>query len=153
MRTLAPACALCTNALQICIILDFAGQYQSMISGCQDSQGQCQCFYKGWPDMKDASLHPFDESAWHNLMNPCYAQDLTCGDAVHAVTVLGAGSPNQEKWFWTSRNVYLELEPAWLYMMSASEWRMSCQSCCRAHDLPHGRLCEAWLHLSTVVSP
>ncbi len=53
-------------------------------------------------------------------MDPCYADDMSCSDNLHAVSVLGPGAPMHEKWFWSARKVYMEAEPAWFYIMSGS---------------------------------
>lgn len=74
-----------------------------MISNCQDADGQSRCFFKGWADDKDATLHPTDRANWETIMNPCYADSMDCSDTVQAVSVLGHGAPAHEKWFWTSR--------------------------------------------------
>jgi hypothetical protein len=93
----------CHVALAPCAIVSVTGLYQTMISNCQDAEGQSRCFYKGWTDDKDATLHPTDRTNWETIMNPCYADSMDCSDAVQAVTVLGHGAPAHEKWFWTSR--------------------------------------------------
>jgi hypothetical protein len=98
-----------------------AGAYQAMVSSCEDADGQLRCFYKGWPDDADASLHPQDAADWQALMDPCYADAPECSDTVQAVTVTGHGSPLHQKWFWSSRKVYMELEPAWYMVMSAGD--------------------------------
>jgi hypothetical protein len=63
-----------------------------MLSSCEDADGQLRCFYKGWPDDADASLHPQDAADWAALMEPCYTDSLDCSDTVQAVAVAGAGS-------------------------------------------------------------
>lgn len=124
-----------------CTLSLLAGNYQTMIANCEDSDGQSRCFYKGWADDADATVHAYDLPGWQQLMDPCYADSMECSDAVQAVTVTGHGAPMHQKWFWSSRKVYLQLEPAWYLVMSGSKWRGGCRICIfapvRLHSLKH----------------
>lgn len=126
-----------------------AGLYQTMIGNCEDGDGQLRCFYKGWADGKDASLHPKDEVDWQTTMDPCYADSMDCSDTVQAVTATGHGIPMHEKWFWSSRKVYMELEPAWYLIMSASECKhCGCWMLLQQHS-SGSRCCESTGQVNT----
>lgn len=39
-------------------------------------------------------------------------------EAIVFLDVKGFGIPNFKKWFWTSRRIYMQIEPAWLNVFS-----------------------------------
>jgi hypothetical protein len=99
--------------------LNETGSYQTMLASCTQQDGESGCFYRGYSPDNEQRLHPVDVQQWQNLTKACVGDEIACSDTLFAITVHGQGVPNNEKWFWTSRDVYMELEPATLYTMSA----------------------------------
>lgn len=47
-----------------------------------------------------------------------WVEETAPDESVVMMDVSGFGIPNFKKWFWTSRQVYMQLEPAWLNVFS-----------------------------------
>ena len=96
------------------------GLWASMVARCVGTDGARRCFFKGWSDAKDALPSTTDFASWTTAMDACVKEDPGCADRLHVVTAIGAGAPSHQKFFWTSRAVYMQIEPAWFWIMSAS---------------------------------
>lgn len=90
-----------------------------MTQNCLDSQGKARCFYKGYASNLDASLTAQSLLSINYAFSPCVAQDSSCADQLFNVMLTGAGVPTHQSWYWSSRKVYVEVEPAYWFLISA----------------------------------
>ena len=84
-----------------------------------DFQGKPRCFYKGYDDQLDATLTPKSKEAFASSFQPCLSGAETCADLVANVMVTGAGVPTHQSLFWASRKVYVQIEPAYWFLISS----------------------------------
>ncbi|GAX81306.1 hypothetical protein CEUSTIGMA_g8737.t1 [Chlamydomonas eustigma] len=94
------------------------GAYQTMVQNCQGSDGTLKCFYKGYADNYDMSFAPQDLVTYQNIMLPCTSGQSSCSDTLMVYHMTGEGIPTHQLWFWVSRKVYMDVEPAYFYLMS-----------------------------------
>lgn len=84
-----------------------------------DEQGKSKCFYKGYADNLDATLTPQSRQEFNAYFQPCTTGSASCADALVDVRVTGAGVPTHQSWFWASRKVYQQIEPAYWFLISS----------------------------------
>jgi hypothetical protein len=53
-----------------------------------------------------------------DVVKTAYSPPDSTEDALAIIDVSGFGLPNFGRWFWTSRSVYMQMEPAWLSVFS-----------------------------------
>ena len=94
-------------------------KYKEMISNCIDPDtGAYTCFFKGYAAADESRVRPLDVHKLEDIRNK-YAGEDADRHALVMFDVRGHGIPSHKKWFWSSNEVYLQLEPAWLGALSA----------------------------------
>jgi len=96
------------------------GSYQRMVENCIDADDVPVCFYKGYDDALDAHLTRSDLQNYHGVMQPCVDGDPACSDKLVIFHLGGEGVPTHQKMFWTSRTVYMQVEPPYFNIMSGT---------------------------------
>ncbi|GMH35577.1 hypothetical protein BSKO_03445 [Bryopsis sp. KO-2023] len=95
-----------------------SGSYHTMIENCKTSDGSSRCFLKGYDAHLEARFRGVDEDKLESIKHNWVDESQAADDSVVVLDVAGFGVPNFKKWFWTSRDVYMQLEPAWLNVFS-----------------------------------
>ena len=90
-----------------------------MIQNCIDGQGKARCFYKGYASSLDATFTLQSRDYLSNAFSPCLSNDGSCADQLFHVMLTGPGVPTYQSWFWSSRKVYVEVEPAYWFLISS----------------------------------
>jgi hypothetical protein len=72
---------------------------------------------QGYESTLDTRFVAKDEASFRRLSAKFGPED-SVDDAIAMIDVDGPGSPTASRWFWSSNQVYMQLEPAWLSVFS-----------------------------------
>lgn len=108
--------------MQPCMAIDPTSLFQPLLARCASHTRlrvptcpHTQGFEEGYT----ARLVPNDHVRFRTVFQPCVDESEACADLMHILTVVGEGVPSHQKMFWTSRKVYMQVEPAYFLIMSA----------------------------------